>query len=111
MGLVKRIELPNGVTVDYHRIVSVNTITNNCNIIEVASYVSKAKRIEEAECTAALASGDNSASCNVYIDTAIMSAEYDPDMTIESAYEWLKGQDGFDGAEDDSDAIAVGMSE
>ena len=44
MGLEKNITLPNGVRLNYHRIVSVNVITNHQNIVEVASYTSKAKR-------------------------------------------------------------------
>ena len=47
MALIKEIELSNGVTVNYHRIVSVNNITNHSSVIEVASYTSKAKREEE----------------------------------------------------------------
>ena len=44
MALIKEIELNNGVKVNYHRIVSVNNITNHVSIIEVASYTSKEKR-------------------------------------------------------------------
>ena len=40
MALKKEIELENGIIVNYHRIVSINKITNDCNIIEVASYTS-----------------------------------------------------------------------
>lgn len=47
MALSKRITLANGITTNYHRVMSVNTITNNQNIIEVTSYTSKAKRAEE----------------------------------------------------------------
>ena len=50
MALNKKIELKNGVIVNYHRIVSINKITNNANIIEIASYTSKEKRDEEKEC-------------------------------------------------------------
>ena len=48
MALLKEIELENGVKVSYHRITSVNAITNNNSIIEVSSYTSEAKRNEEA---------------------------------------------------------------
>ena len=34
MGLKKEITLSNGVSVSYHRIVSINNITNVCNIID-----------------------------------------------------------------------------
>ena len=36
MALSKEIELENGVIVKYHRIVSINKVTNQTNIIEVA---------------------------------------------------------------------------
>ena len=49
MALIKNIELDNGVMVNYHRIVSLNKITNICNNIEVASYTTKDKREEEKE--------------------------------------------------------------
>ena len=38
MALLKEIELENGIKVNYHRITSVNEITNNNSIIEVSSY-------------------------------------------------------------------------
>ena len=47
MALKKQIELENGIVVNYHRIVSINKITNNCNIIEVASYTSEKQREKE----------------------------------------------------------------
>ena len=46
MALNKKIELDSGVVVNYHRVVSVNKITNIQNIIEVASYTSEDKRDE-----------------------------------------------------------------
>lgn len=84
MALSKEIILDNGVTVNYHRIVSVNTITNVNNIIEIASYTSDDKRDEEKD---ALANGE---SMNVFIRTIYANAEYDQSMTVEDAYEWVK---------------------
>ena len=49
MALNKSIILDNGITVNYHRIVSVNNITNKSSIIEIASYTSKEKRNQEKE--------------------------------------------------------------
>lgn len=43
MALKKEIALNNGVIVRYHRVVSLNTITNINNIIEIASYASEEK--------------------------------------------------------------------
>ena len=47
MAIIKNITLDSGVIVNYHRVVSVNNITNVTSIVEVASYTSKAKREEE----------------------------------------------------------------
>ena len=49
MAIIKSIELENGITVSYHRVVSVNNITNVSSIIEVGSYTNKAKREEEKQ--------------------------------------------------------------
>ena len=49
MALIKAITLNNGIVVNYHRVVSVNNITNHASIIEIASYISKEKRQEEKE--------------------------------------------------------------
>lgn len=100
MGLKKHITLPNGVQLNYHRVVSLNIITNNQNVIEVASYTSQTKRREESACMEALANGDNEASCDVFIETKTYTAPYDQGMTVESAYAYLKSLSEFDGAED-----------
>lgn len=94
MALTKQIELPSGITVGYHRVVSLNIITNHVNLVEVASYTSVAKRGEEQE---ALAMG---APMDVFIHTATYEAPYDQSMTVESAYEWVKTLPQFEGAED-----------
>ena len=46
MALSKKIENENGVTTNYHRIVSINEIVNEQTLIEVASYTSEEKREE-----------------------------------------------------------------
>lgn len=94
MGLYKEIEQGNGVITKYHRIVSMNIITNVQNVIEVASYTSQAKREEEAT---ALELGE---ACDVFISTNFMAAPYEQSMTVDSAYEWLKEQPMFESAED-----------
>lgn len=94
MALYKEIEQQNGVVTKYHRIVSMNIITNIHNVIEVASYTSQAKREEEVQ---AIIDGTDR---NMYIETIYISAPYDQNMSIESAYEWLKQQSLFESAED-----------
>ena len=95
MALSKKIGLGNGVVVNYHRVVSVNTITNVANIIEIASYTSRTKREEERD---AVSGGEP---MNIYIHTRFENAPYDQTMTVEGAYEWVKANvPDFEGASD-----------
>jgi hypothetical protein len=76
-------------------VVSVNSISNKQNIIEVASYISQDTRAEEQ---AAIESGS---AMDVYISTQYYTAPYDADMSITSAYEWLRNNVAdFAGADD-----------
>lgn len=95
MALIKEIELPSGITVNYHRVVSVNNITNHASIIEVASYTSKAKREEEKQAL------QNNEGMDVFIETEYMSIPYDAEMNVTSAYEHLKTTEKYSNAEDD----------
>lgn len=94
MGLYKEIQEQNGVITNYHRIVSINIVTNINNLIEIASYTSRAKREEEINAL------QNKTGCDVFINTTLISTVYDQDMTIDTAYEWLKTQPMFEYAED-----------
>ena len=47
MALQKEIELENGVTLNYHRITSLNKITNISNNIEISSYTNEKQRLKE----------------------------------------------------------------
>lgn len=94
MALKKEIVLNNGVITKYHRIVSINNVTNVCNLIEVASYTSEEKREEEKNAI------KNSEEMNVFIDTAYINKEYEEDFTIEQAYDYLKTLDKFKDSED-----------
>ena len=92
MALSKQIELENGIVVNYHRIVSINKITNNSNVIEVASYTSKEKREEEKEY---YESTEVNKQMNVFIDTTYIEKEYKEDETIQGVYDYLKTTDKF----------------
>ena len=97
MGLLKTIELENGITVNYHRIVSINKITNNSNVIEVASYTSKEKREEEKNY---YNSEEVDKSMNVFIDTTYIDKEYKENESIQDVYEYLKTTEKFKDAVD-----------
>lgn len=95
MALIKEIILKNGIPVNYHRIVSVNNITNSESIIEIGRYISKAKREEEKQ---ALLNGD---SMDIFIDTDYKNVPYDKNLNVDTAYELLKTDEDYLGAEDD----------
>lgn len=97
MALQKQIELENGIVTNYHRIVSINKITNNQTIIEVASYISKEKRQEEVDY---YNSDDPEKQINVFIDTTYINTDYDENKTIQDLYNYLKTTDKFKNAED-----------
>ena len=93
MALKKEIELDNGVVVNYHRIVSINKITNGCNIIEIASYTNEGKRQQEIEAI------ENATAMNVFIHTEFLNKEYDENESIQDVYDYLKTTDKFKDAE------------
>lgn len=100
MALLKKIELDNGVTVNYHRIVTINKITNNTTIIEVASYTSKEKRQEEAEAFRIGQETGEAVPMNVFIDTTYLNKEYNETDTIKDMYDYLKTTEKFKDADD-----------
>lgn len=95
MALKKDIELESGIIVNYHRIVSINKITNHTTIIEVASYISEKKRQEEIDYY-----NGKYESMNTFINTEYIEKEYDENDTIENLYEYLKTLDKSKDAED-----------
>ena len=100
MALEKKIELENGVEVNYHRIVSINKITNLQTIVEVASYISEEKRNEEIELLEQSKLNGEAIPMNVFIDTNYIEKEYNEDDTIEDCYDYLKTLDKFKNAKD-----------
>lgn len=112
MALEKNVELKNGVVMNYHRIASLNKITNISNNIEINSYISVDQREKEktyqelqrksameekltAEELEALEKG-----INVLVESGFVVIPYDEKMTIESAYAYLKTTEKFQDAED-----------
>lgn len=108
MALQKEIELDNGVTLNYHRVVSVNSITNISTTIEIASYVNEAKRLEEKAYQELQMKEDRTLEeeeelekgINVYIDTDYIQIPYDKDMNVDNAYKYLVTLDKYKGAKD-----------
>lgn len=111
MALQKEIELENGVVLNYHRIVSLNKITNISNNIEVNSYTSEKQREKEKryqELQKKSASGEElteeeqqelDRGINVLIEADFIETQYNAEMTIESAYEYLTTTEKYKNAE------------
>lgn len=95
MAIIKSIELDNGITVLYHRVVSVSNITNFASIIEIASYTSKEKRIEEK---GKLVQGED---MDIFIHTIYHNKEYTKELNVDNSYDYLKTLDMFSGCTDD----------
>ena len=100
MALSKKIELDNGITTNYHRIVSINQFINGQTIIELASYISKEKREEEQQAYKTAKETGIFPEMNVFIDTKFINKEYAEEESVESAYDYIKTLDEFKGAKD-----------
>jgi len=100
MALIKTIELENGISLNYHRISSINKVTNSTTVIEVASYISKEKREEEKEKIKQGQEFGEAIPMNILIETSYFSKEYDESEKIKELYEYLKTIERFKDAED-----------
>lgn len=90
MALFKEIRQSDGVTTNYHRILYITMTTNRQNSVAVVSYVDEASRGDEKDSVIA----------QPYQKAITYETAYDPTMTIESAYEYLKTLPLFEGATD-----------
>ena len=90
MALYKEIRQSDGVTTKYHRILFRQTTTNRQNSIAVVSYVDEEARTDEKE----------NVIVQPYQKSITYETDYDPNMTIEAAYDYLKTLPQFDGAVD-----------
>lgn len=101
MALQKDITNELGIVLNYHRITSLQIITNVENIIEVTSYLDRDYRDNEKSAyILAKRTGDFPSDFSVYTNTHYISLDYDPNMSIEDAYEYLKTLDSFSAALD-----------
>ena len=97
MALRKKIKNKNDIELSYHRIVSLNKITNQTNILEIASYIDGEQRQIELDY---YNSTDPNKYMNVFIDTSFLNCPYDETKTIEEYYDYLKTTEKFKDAED-----------
>lgn len=90
MALYKEIKQDDGVTTKYHRILYLTQTVNRQNSIAVISYVDEESR--ESEKTSVMT--------QPYQKSVTYETTYDPTMTVENAYIYLKTLPQFEGAED-----------
>ena len=95
MAISKDETLPNGVPLSYWRIVSLTCVVNQQSVIELAGYVSQEAREQEQEAIV-----DPTQGCDVYIETRYIAVDYDPELSVNRAYELVKAMEEFDGATD-----------
>ena len=94
MALLKDIELNNGIVVKYHRIVSIDKITNHSTIIEIASYINQTQREREMQQL------ENKEELSIFLETEYMSVPYDETANITDWYDYLKTTEKYNGAID-----------
>lgn len=96
MALKKEITMGNGITVGYHRVVSVHDVVGVQTTIEVGSYTSEKYRELEKK------SLDNPGfeTDGPYIATSWFPIPYVDGMTASAAYDYIKTLPEFSGAED-----------
>ena len=96
MAIIKSIEQPNGVVLEYHRIESVKNTTNINSVIQVKSYISKDKR--EYELEVGLPGTDYDITYTVRKEYEL---KYDENLNVDSANEYLKTLPEFENSIDD----------
>lgn len=99
MALKKEIELENGVILNYHRIASINKVTNNITVIEIASYINEFQRQKEQDAIEKGQETGEAIPMNVLIESTFINKEYIEDETIKDLYEYLKTTEIFKDAE------------
>lgn len=101
MAIRKKVMAPNGVVTEYHRIALVSIDVNNQNTVLVHSYLSEdARMLEKDYAEGKYDDVEDGMVQFPYVDARYLNPAYDGEMTVARAYEWLKAQPEFDGAED-----------
>lgn len=97
MALFKKIRKSNGLELSYHRIAMVKIDVNQQTSILVHSYLDEESRNYEKRYSSGEIEGEPTFP---YVDAEYRSFEYGDAMNVGNAYEWLKKQPEFNGAED-----------
>ena len=112
MAILKEIEKENDIILNYHRITSLNKITNQNNTIEINSYINENQREKEMKYQNLQRKSANEEELtqeeqtqlekgiNVLVEAEYIQIPYDENMTIENAYEYLKTTNKYSQAKD-----------
>lgn len=90
MALYKEIRQEDGVVTNYHRILFLMQMVNSHVSIAVLSYVNTESRKDER----------NNVIAQPYQRSVTYETEYEENMTVEGAYDYLKTLPEFEGAVD-----------
>lgn len=101
MAIKKQVTADNGIVTEYHRVALVSIDVNQQNTILVHSYLSDAGRQIEKDYASGLYSDLEEGMMKFpYVAAEYIAAEYNPDMTVSTAYTYLKSLPKFAGAID-----------
>lgn len=101
MAIKKTVTAPNGIVTEYHRIAMVKIDTNQQNTLLVHSYLTEAGRQLEKDYAAGMYNDVDEGMMNwPYVDARYIDCDYDEEMTVRKAYEYLKTLPEFNGAID-----------
>ena len=87
MALKKKVIMPNGISLEYHRVALINTEPNQRTTILVHSYFDETARQFEKDYQAGLIEGTDIQF--PYAHAEYYPADYDGAMSIARAYDWL----------------------
>lgn len=101
MAIKKQVMADNGIVTEYHRIAMIKTEVNQAVTILIYSYLSSDGRQIEKDYAAGLYNDIEAGMVKFpYVDTTYVSADYNPAMTVEKAYEYIKTLPQFEDSED-----------
>ena len=101
MAIKKQVVADNGIVTEYHRIAMIKTDVNQIITILIHSYLSADGRQIEKDYAAGLYNDVEMSMIKFpYVDAQYISADYEPAMTVEKAYGYIKTLPQFQGAED-----------
>jgi hypothetical protein len=101
MAIKKKVVADNGVTTEYHRVALVNIDVNSQNTILIISYLSDdGRQIEKDYAAGAYADVEEDTIKFPYTESRYIHTDYDENMTVKAAYEYIKSLPEFEGSED-----------